>query len=60
MQWALHIPATIALYIWWRSFWQTGSILYLAEVSIYANFVTHWGATLTARVEVAQQPPNES
>lgn len=56
IQWALHIPVTLALYVWWRSQWEAGSILYLAEVSIYANFVTHWGALGAARVEVLQTP----
>lgn len=42
--WVSNIPATIYLFIWHRRFWDDFSILYLAEVSIYALVLTAGGA----------------
>jgi hypothetical protein len=39
--WAANMVAVFAVYFWANPFWQQVSILYLAQVSIYANFVSH-------------------
>lgn len=52
IQWAVHLPVVIFLYIVFPRVWEKMSILYLALVSIYANFVSHWGAWQSTRAEV--------
>jgi hypothetical protein len=43
--WAAMIPPTV---LWWRE-----SILWVALLSVYANFISHWGAYQAARAEKA-------
>lgn len=56
IQWGLHLPAVILLYIFANPLWQKISILYLALVSIYANMATHWGAYQSSRAEDKADP----
>lgn len=39
--WAIQLPIVVYLYWFHRSVWTEMAILYLALVSIYANFATH-------------------
>lgn len=43
LAWALLIVPTL---IWWKS-----SILWVASMSLYANFIGHWSAFQAARAE---------
>ena len=52
VQWALHIPVIVVIYIFFPKTWEKISILYLALVSIYANIVGHYSAWQAARAEV--------
>lgn len=52
--WAANFPVVIALYAFLPAAWQAVSILYLALVSIYANFAGNLSAWQSARVEVKQ------
>lgn len=52
--WAANFPPVIVCYIFLPDVWKTASILYLALVSIYANFVGHISAWQASRVEVVQ------
>jgi hypothetical protein len=54
VQWALHLPVVVFLYIFFPDAWEKASILYLALVSIYANAVGHFGAWQATRTEVKQ------
>lgn len=40
--WAGNLPIVIVTYVFFHHVWLEVSILYLALVSIYANFVGHW------------------
>lgn len=55
IHWALHFPVVVFLYVAYPSVWEKASILYLALVSIYANFVGHLSAWQSARVERKQE-----
>lgn len=59
IQWGLHLPAVILLYIFANDLWAKISILYLALVSIYANMATHWGAYQSSRAEDKADPETE-
>ena len=52
--WAVQLPIVCLMYFYLPDAWQAVSILYLAIVSIYANFVGHFGSWQAAKVEVAQ------
>jgi hypothetical protein len=45
--WLLLIPPTV---LWWRS-----SVPWIALMSVWANFVSHWGAWQSARAEQAAE-----
>ena len=46
--WVLNIPAALFMYVFYRSTWESVSILYLALVSIYALVLTAGGAEQAA------------
>lgn len=52
--WVANIPAVLFLFVFYRSIWDSASILYLALVSIYALVLTAGGAeeAATAAAEV--------
>lgn len=52
--WAANFPPVVVCYIFLPDVWKPASILYLALVSIYANFVGHISAWQASRVEVVQ------
>jgi hypothetical protein len=52
--WAVNFPIVIGLYTFLPGAWQAMSILYLALVSVYANFVGHISSWQASRVEVEQ------
>lgn len=60
VQWAIHLPVVIFLFIVYPKAWETISILYLALVSIYANMATHWGAYQGSRAEVQAKQAEET
>lgn len=47
--WAFNFPPVIICYFFLPDVWKEASILYLALVSIYANFVGHWSAWEAAK-----------
>lgn len=49
LAWAVLIVPTL---LFWKS-----SILWVASMSLYANFIGHWSAYQAARAEEAGQPP---
>lgn len=53
--WALNFPVVIGVYAFLPDTWQQVSILYLALVSVYANFASHIAAYQASRVEVRQE-----
>lgn len=52
--WVANIPPVNAVYIFAPPIWKAISILYLANVSIYANIAGHWASWQASRVEVKQ------
>jgi len=54
--WALNMVAVFALYFWMNDAWQKVSILYLAQVSIYANFVSHGAWFQASNAEAVLRP----
>lgn len=53
--WAIQLPIVCLMYFFLPDIWKGVSILYLAIVSIYANFVGHFGSWQAAKVEVRQE-----
>lgn len=53
--WFANFFAVIAVYFWAPNTWANASILYLALVSIYANFATDTDAHVTADMAVKHQ-----
>lgn len=53
--WFWNFPLVIGLYSFLPDVWQQVSLLYLAVVSVYANFVGHISAWQSSRVEVRQR-----
>lgn len=58
--WALNLPVIVALYYIDRALFDKISILYLAIVSIWANWATHGAAWISGRVEVKAEKKDES
>jgi len=52
--WAINFPIVIGMYFFLPDAWKAISILYLALVSVYANFVGHISSWQASRVEVEQ------
>lgn len=53
--WAINLPVVCAVYFLLPEVWKGASILYLAVVSIYANFVGEISSWQAAKVEVRQE-----
>jgi len=53
--WAVNLPIVVFMYFVLPDVWQAASILYLAIVSIYANFVGEISSWQAAKVEVRQE-----
>lgn len=53
--WAVNLPVVCAIYFLLPDVWKAASILYLAIVSIYANFVGEISSWQAAKVEVRQE-----
>lgn len=53
--WVANIPPVNAVYVFAPPLWKAMSILYLANVSIYANIAGHWASWQASRVEVEQE-----
>lgn len=53
--WAWNFPVVIGLYSFLPDVWQAVSILYLALVSVWANFSTDLGNWITARAAAKQE-----
>ena len=53
--WAINLPVVCAVYFFLPEVWKGASILYLAIVSIYANFVGEISSWQAAKVEVRQE-----
>jgi hypothetical protein len=53
--WAVQLPIVCLIYFFLPDVWKAVSILYLAIVSIYANFVGHFGSWQASKVEVRQE-----
>lgn len=52
--WAVNLPIVCAVYFFLPDVWKGASILYLAIVSIYANFAGEISGWQAAKVEVRQ------
>jgi hypothetical protein len=50
--WVANVPATLYLFFFERPLWEAISILYLAEVSIYALVLTAGGAEQAAEAAI--------
>jgi hypothetical protein len=50
--WVANVPAALFMYVFYRSLWESVSILYLALVSIYALVLTAGGAEQAAEAAV--------
>lgn len=57
--WAVQLPLVCVVYFVLPDVWKASSILYLAIVSIYANFVGHFGSWQASKVEVRQEEIEE-
>ena len=53
--WAINLPVVCLIYFLLPEVWKEASILYLAVVSIYANFVGEISSWQAAKVEVRQE-----
>jgi len=60
MFWLANFPPVIVCYVFLPEVWKSASILYLALVSIYANFASHVAAWQAGRTETKQDEMSQT